>query len=55
MRAECTTFLGQGKEKATAAEQAEQKQEAELAMEALRQAVAAGFRDLGPWREKNAP
>ncbi len=44
--AECSSFLAQGKDKPTAEEQAEQKQQADLAMEALRKAVAAGFRDV---------
>ncbi len=46
VRAECAAILGQGKAKLTAEEKAEQKNEADLAMEALSKAVAAGFRDV---------
>jgi serine/threonine protein kinase len=45
VRAECSTLLGQGKDKPTDEERAEQKHEADLAIEALRKAIAAGFRD----------
>ncbi len=45
VRAECAAILGQGKDKLTTEEKAEQKHEADLAMESLRKAVTAGFRD----------
>ncbi len=45
-RALCSTSFRQGNEKATAEEQAEQKREADLAMETLRKAVAAGYQEL---------
>jgi choice-of-anchor C domain-containing protein len=57
VRAECSTFFKRGKDKASVEDQAEQKQEADLAMEALRKAVAAGFRDtqrLGKTAELNS-
>jgi serine/threonine protein kinase/tetratricopeptide (TPR) repeat protein len=46
VRAECSTFLSQEKDKSAALKQAEQKWEEDLAMDALRKAVAAGFRDV---------
>jgi tetratricopeptide (TPR) repeat protein len=46
VRAECAAILGQGKAKLTGEERAEQKNEADLAMDALRTAVASGFRDM---------
>jgi serine/threonine-protein kinase len=45
VRAECAAILGQRKDQPTAEEKAEQKHEADQAMETLHQAVAAGFRD----------
>ncbi len=52
VRAECSTFLGSGKEQRTAEERAEQKREADLAMEALGKAIAAGFRNLERLRQE---
>jgi tetratricopeptide (TPR) repeat protein len=51
VRAECAGFLAESNIAQTAAEQAEQKQEADLAIAALRKAVALGFRDLGRLRD----
>jgi serine/threonine-protein kinase len=45
-RAACSLLAGQGKAKLTPAEEAQQKEDARLAMDALRRAVAAGFRDV---------
>jgi tetratricopeptide (TPR) repeat protein len=46
VRAEYSTFLGQSGSQSTAPDRAEQQHEADLAVETLRKAVAAGFRDL---------
>jgi serine/threonine protein kinase/tetratricopeptide (TPR) repeat protein len=51
VRAECAAILGQGKTKLTAEEKAEQKVEADLAMDALRAAVTTGFRDVERFRK----
>jgi tetratricopeptide (TPR) repeat protein len=51
-RAACSAFLGQGQGKSMAEEQAEQKQEADLAMQELHKAIAAGFRDLERLRKE---
>ncbi|HTU91569.1 MAG TPA: choice-of-anchor C family protein [Gemmataceae bacterium] len=53
-RAICLPSPAKGKEKPTTDEQAEQKREADLVMESLRQAVAAGFRDLEGLRKNTA-
>ncbi len=42
----CITLTGQGKEKLTEAEEAARRKYADLAMEALHDAVALGFRDM---------
>ncbi len=52
VRAECSKFLSQGKDKPTTEERAEQKRERDLAMEALRNAIAAGFHDLERLRKE---
>jgi tetratricopeptide (TPR) repeat protein len=49
-RALCSTYLGQGKGKPTAEDVAEQKHEADLAVEALRKAIAAGYKNLDQLR-----
>jgi tetratricopeptide (TPR) repeat protein len=51
VRAECAAILGQGKAKLTAEEKSEQKNEADLAMDALRAAVTTGFRDAERFRK----
>src|SRR5207244_839288 len=52
VRALCSTLVGEGKSKLTAAEQAEKRRYADQAMEALRQAVAEGWGNV-PWMEKD--
>ena len=42
----CVPLMGPGKAEPTAQEQAERRRHADEAVEALRQAVAAGFKDL---------
>jgi serine/threonine-protein kinase len=45
-RAACGLFMGQGKTELTPPEQAQRKKDYDLALEALGQAMAAGYRDL---------
>jgi eukaryotic-like serine/threonine-protein kinase len=52
-RAACGLLLGHGKTELTQKEQAQRQKETELALDALRKAVAGGFRDLA--RPRNDP
>src|SRR5206468_2862024 len=52
-RAACGLLVGHGKTDLTPKEQAQRQKDAELALDALRKAVASGFRDLA--RPRNDP
>src|SRR5262249_38401649 len=54
LRAACSALAGRGKAALTAAEKARRQQDADLAVEALQQAVAAGYDDLGHLTEDAA-